>query len=65
MLMMAPQLHETCMISTTHGKVCVKQMKLPIQSVELHGSMLQTSMLKACNNFSCMTDSHSNTISSM
>jgi hypothetical protein len=62
MLIMATQLHETCMISTTHGKVCFKQKKLLVQSVELQCS---PSMLKACNNVSCMNASHSNTISSM
>jgi hypothetical protein len=65
MLIMATQLHETCMISTTHSKVCLKQKKLLVQSVELQCSPLQTSMLKACNNVSCMNASHSNTISSM
>jgi hypothetical protein len=65
MLIMVAQLHETCMISSTHGKVCLEQKKLPVQSVLLQCSPLQTSMLKACNNFSCMNASHSNTISSM
>jgi hypothetical protein len=65
MLIMAIQLHETCMISATHGKVCLEQKKLPIQSVLLQCSPLQTSMLKVCNNFSCMNASHSNTSSSM
>jgi hypothetical protein len=65
MLMMATQLHETYMINTTYGKVCFKQKKLPIQSVELQCSPLQTSMLKGCNNYSCTNSSHSNIISSM
>lgn len=65
MSIMVAQLHETCMISTTHGKVSIKQKKLPVQGVKLQCSLLQTSMLKACNNFRYMNASHSNTISSM
>ncbi len=65
MSIMGAQLHETCMTSATHGKVCLEQKKLPVESVLLRCSPLQTSMLKACNNFSHMNASHSNTISSM
>ncbi|KAH9546822.1 hypothetical protein CY35_11G001100 [Sphagnum magellanicum] len=65
MSIMLAQLHETCMIRTTNGKVCIKQKKLPVQGVKLQCSLLQTSMLKACNNFRYINASHSNTISSM
>jgi hypothetical protein len=62
---MVAQLHETCMIGTTYGENCINHKNLRVQVLELQRSPSQASMLKVCNNFSCMNVSHSNSISSL
>ncbi len=62
---MVAQLHATCMIGTTYGETRINHKNLPVQVLELQCSPSQASMLKVCNNFNCMSVSHSNAISSL
>jgi hypothetical protein len=62
---MVAQLHGTCMIGTTYRENRINHKNLPVQLLELQRSPSQASMLKVCNNFSCMNVSDSKAISSL